>query len=364
MARNWAFAATALVLMSGCGLNTTPSEARVHAAEFIGGKSDWINTAPITLKEVLRTHKTPDGKPVAAILVDFWEYTCINCIRTLPYLKEWNTRYGDKGLLIVGIHTPEFGFAHDGKHVADAVKRFGITYPVLVDSDHNNWNAYANEYWPRHYLINSQGVIIGDHAGEGGYAETERQIQSLLKRYDPGLALPRVMQAVRDTDRPDAVCYPVTPETYVGYERGQLGNPSGYRRDAAAEYTDIGRYDDGVPVAKGSWRATPEALIHSSTSANDAILLRYHALDLYAVIKPEGGKPLRVYVTQDGRPLAVADKGDDIRFDEQGKPYLNVDSPRMYAVAHNWKFGQHVLGLSSPSDGFGLYSYTFGSCRE
>ncbi|HEY3413433.1 MAG TPA: redoxin family protein [Armatimonadota bacterium] len=364
MARNWALAAATLILLSGCGLNTPPSEARVRAPEFVGGKADWINTSPITLKEILRTHKTPDGKPVAAILVDFWEYTCINCIRTMPYLKEWNKRYSDKGLLIVGIHTPEFGFAHDGKHVAEAVKRFGLTYPILVDSDHRNWDAYSNQYWPRHYLIDSRGYIVSDHAGEGGYSETEREIQSLLKRYDPGVALPKVMDVVRETDRPDAVCYPVTGETYVGYERGQLGNRGGYRRDVAADYADTGRYEDGVPVAVGSWRATPEALIHTSTRPDDAILLRYHALDLYAVIKPEGGTPLRVYVTQDGKPLPVADKGADILFDEQGRPYLNVDSPRMYAIAHNAKFGQHVLGLSSPSSGFGLYSYTFGSCTE
>lgn len=363
MSRFWAISAAAFVV-AGCAVTGRPAGARVRAPEFEGSKADWINSAPLSMKDLIKTHKTPDGKPVAAILVDFWEYTCINCIRTLPYIKEWNARYADKGLVIVGIHTPEFGFAHDAKHVADAVKRFGITYPVLVDSDHLNWNAYANQYWPRHYLIDASGNVISDHAGEGGYRETEREIQSLLKKADPKLALPKLMGYVRATDSPTAVCYPVTPETYVGYERGQLGNPGGHIRGKAADYTDPGQYDDGVPVARGKWRATGEAMIHEGTDPNDFIALKYHALDLYAVIKPENGKPLRVYVYQDGKPLPIADKGDDVRLDETGRPYLNIDTPRMYSVVHNPKFGEHVLSLASPSVGFGLYSYTFGSCTE
>jgi thiol-disulfide isomerase/thioredoxin len=357
-------AAAAIWLIAGCGVNEGPAGARVRAPEFTGASSDWLNGPPLSMKNIVKTHKTPDGKPVAAILVDFWEYTCINCIRTLPYLKEWNKRYADKGLLIVGIHTPEFGFAHDAKHVADAVKRFGITYPVLVDSDYRNWNAYANQYWPRHYLIDPAGNIISDHAGEGGYRETEREIQTLLKKTNPQVVLPKLMALVRATDSPAAVCYPVTPETYAGFERGQLGNPGGHVKSKAADYTDTGHYEDGVPVAAGQWRATSEAMIHVGTDASDAIKLEYHALDVYAVIKPEGATPIRVYVCQDGKPLAVSNKGEDVRFDESGKPYLNVDSPRMYAVVHNAAFGRHVLSLSSPSDGFGLYSYTFGSCTE
>lgn len=364
MHRNWAAAAALVVVLGGCAMEAGPSEAKARAPEFEGAPTDWINSGPLSMAEIVRTHKRPDGKPVSAILVDIWEYTCINCIRTMPYLKEWNTRYADKGLLIVGIHTPEFGFAKDRTHVADAAKRFGLTYPILVDSDYRNWNAYHNQYWPRHFLIDAKGNIVHDQVGEGNYADTERRIQQLLKAGNPAVVLPKPMPVVRDTDRPGAVCYPVTPETYLGYQRGKLGNRGGHQNDKAVSYNDPGIYEDGIPMARGVWKATHEAMIHTRNAEGDYIALKYHALEVYAVIKPEGGKPVRVYVSQDGKSLPKADAGVDVRFDEGGRAYLNVDTPRMYSVVKNAKFGQHVLGLSSPSEGFGLYAYTFGSCTQ
>lgn len=348
------------LVLAGCGAKT--AEGGPVAPEFIGDKADWINSPPLSLRDMARTHKTPDGKPVRAILVDFWEYTCINCIRTMPYLKEWNARYAKDGLVIVGIHTPEFQFAGNRRNVADAVKRFGLTYPILVDSAYRNWNAWGNNVWPHHYLLTPDGVLVGDRVGEGGYRETELEIQSLLKRADPALVLPSPMSLVRDTDQEGAVCYPMTPETYAGYARGRLGNPGGYRRDKTVEYTDPGHYEDGVPVLSGAWLATPESLRHTGAGAADAAALKYRALDVYAVMKPEQGKPVRVYVTQDGKPLPKGDRGTDIREGSDGRTYLTVDEPRMYHPVHNARWGAHVLRLSPDGAGLGLYSYTFGSC--
>ena len=151
--------------LSGCGANSAVGVPKSRAPDFVGGKADWLNSAPLSLKEIVRTHKTPDGKPVHAILVDFWEYTCINCIRTMPYLKEWNARYAADGLLIVGIHTPEFRFAANRQNVVDAIKRFGLAYPILIDSDYANWTAWDNHYWPHHFLLNADGVLMMNQAG-------------------------------------------------------------------------------------------------------------------------------------------------------------------------------------------------------
>ena len=181
------------------------------APELIGTPADWLNSPPLK-REELR------GK---VVLVDFWEYTCVNCIRTLPYLKEWHKRYAKDGVVIIGIHTPEFAFAKDRKNVAQAVKNLGITWPVLLDSEYKNWMAYHNSFWPRKYFINREGNIVADHAGEGGYGESEARIQYLLKEINPDAVFPEVMEPIRDTDRPGAVCYPTTPELYAG-ERGAL----------------------------------------------------------------------------------------------------------------------------------------------
>ena len=145
-------------------------KSQFSKAPDFAGISGYINTHPITLKDL-------KGK---VVLVDFWTYSCINCIRTLPYLADWNAKYADKGLVIVGVHTPEFEFEKNIDNVKAAVQKFGIKYPVLQDNDKGTWNAYGNSYWPRKYLIDSDGYIRYDHIGEGGYAETEKIIQTLL----------------------------------------------------------------------------------------------------------------------------------------------------------------------------------------
>ncbi|HEY3268034.1 MAG TPA: redoxin family protein [Armatimonadota bacterium] len=351
-----------LVIGGIVALSNQRGYAKVRAPEFAGDAGDWINSPPLSMKEIVRTHRLPGGQPVHAVLVDFWEYTCVNCVRTFPYLKSWNERYAKAGLLIVGIHTPEFGFAHDKANVQAAVKRFDLPYPILVDSGYKNWQAYANQYWPRHYLINDEGVIVDDHAGEGGYRETELQIQALLKKANPSIVLPKPMAPVRDTDSENAVCYPTTPEVYAGYQRGRLSNPGGFAPDRTGTYREPSTYEDGAPVLVGRWEATPEAVIHASRNPDEFVALAYHALDAHAVIKPEDGKPLRVYVTQDGKAVEKADKGADIHYAPDGRSYITVDAPRMYDLTKNAKFGRHILRLSSDSDRFGLYSFTFGSC--
>jgi thiol-disulfide isomerase/thioredoxin len=323
----------------------------VTAPELTGG-GPWINSKPLTVR----------GLRGKVVLIDFWDYTCVNCIRTFPYIKEWYRRYSPLGLVIIGVHTPEFDFAKQPKNVEQAAKRFGLKYPIVLDNDYAIWHAFHNQYWPRHYLIDKNGVIIYDHIGEGGYEHTEAQIQRALREIDPHARLPKVMEPVRGPDKPGAVCYPTTPELYAGHDRGVLGNPEGYRPGLEVNYLDPGHHRDGEIYAAGRWQSAPEALI--STSDRPAqISLRYHAIDLNVVLRPERGEPLRVTVTQDGRPVAKSAAGDDLRVADNGATYLEVDQPRMYQVTRNPEFGTHELSLTVDRPGLGVYAFTFGSCE-
>jgi thiol-disulfide isomerase/thioredoxin len=337
------------------------------APELIGGAGDFLNTGGKALRLYGKDGLLSSGA-VDAVLIDFWEYTCVNCVRTMPYLKAWNERYRDKAVMIIGIHTPEFDFAKSRQNVADAAKRFGLTYPLLSDAKYANWGAYRNQYWPRKYLIDRSGKIVYDHAGEGGYGETERRIQQLLRAADPKAALPRLLEPLRGADRPGAVCYPQTPEIYAGYGRGadQFGSPEGLKRDADHTYRDVkGKRENGRFYVRGRWRVLPESLRHARATTDpfeDYVALPYKALETNAVIRPEGGKPFDLYLLQDGRPVDRADKGEDVRYTPGGRSFIRVEAPRMYKLIANRTWGEHELRLGTMSPDFGLYSFTFSSC--
>lgn len=332
-------------------------DLRVPAPELEPGLK-WLNSPPLSM-EKLR------GK---VVLIDFWEYTCVNCIRTFPYLKKWNEKYADKGLVIVGVHTPEFAFAREETNVAREAKKEGLTYPLILDSDYAVWRAYGNRFWPAKYLIDGEGNVRYFHFGEGSYGNTEAKIQQLLKEANPSVQLPAITEPLRDTDKPGAVCYPVTPELYMGYERGgqqgSLGNQGGYQAGKTVNFTDPGKWEDGMVYAQGPWKNNGESLesTRSSTTPRDYIAIKYHALEVNSVLKPEQGKPVKVFIYHDGKPVAKADKGADIKYDDQGRSYLNVDTPRMYQIIKNAKYGQKTLRLATGDPGMGIYSFTFVSC--
>jgi len=331
---------------------------RIEAPE-LETSAKWLNSPPLRM-EKLR------GK---VVLVDFWEYTCVNCIRTFPYLKAWHDKYKDKGLVIIGVHTPEFKFAREEANVTRSAKQFGLEYPILIDSDMAVWRAYGNRYWPAKYLIDAQGLVRYFHPGEGAYEATEAKIQALLREANPRVVLPAITPPLRGTDKPGAVCYPVTPELYLGAERGghegTLANREGYQVGKVVTYKDPGRWEDGLVYVNGEWKNTPEALIsvRSSPSPRDHIAIKYHALEVNSVLKPEEGKPVKVWVYHDGRPVAFKDKGADIRHDAQGRSYMLVDEPRMYHIIKNAQYGQRTLRLATAEPGMGIYSFTFVSCE-
>jgi thiol-disulfide isomerase/thioredoxin len=319
-------------------------EETIFAPEPVGG--EWLQGGPVSLN-ALR------GKGVA--LIDFWDYTCVNCIRTLPYVVQWHRRYAAEGLTVIGVHAPEFNFARQAEFVAQAVKDFEIEYPVVLDNSYIIWRAYSNRFWPAKYLVDGQGRIRYYHYGEGSYRETEALIQGLLVELNPHLKLPPPMDAVRDTDRPGAVCHRVTPELYLGHQRGQFGNPQGVAQGAAQEYRDPGVRMEGMVYLDGAWQVGDESA--EAAAKNSSIAIRYTAKEVNLVMAPPAAGPVHAAITleSDQQP------GQDAHA-ENGRLNVVVDRPRMYNLVANDQVRSGGLRLTAAAPGLTAYAFTFTSC--
>jgi len=312
----------------------------------------WFNSEPV-LVSTLRGQ---------VILVEFWDYTCINCLRTIPYIAEWHKRYKHLDLVVVGVHTPKYPFAQRPEEVQKAIERLGIAYPVVLDNQHVIAANYENRFWPALYLIDKEGFVRFQSVGEGNYQQTEHAIQSLL--YDAGVReeLPVLMEAIREEDRLGAVCYRATPELFTGYTRGSIGNVEGYDPESIVDYHDPGFYVEGRFYADGPWMNDRNCLRLAETGTTGHILVRYLGLEANAVIKPEGETGFEVEIMQDDRFLSDENRGSDVLISENGKSSLVITEPRMYNLVRNKDFGEHTMKLSTSSKGFTLYSLTFVSC--
>jgi thiol-disulfide isomerase/thioredoxin len=315
--------------------------------------SGYINTSPITLKDL-------KGK---VVLVDFWTYSCINCIRTLPYLVDWNSKYADKGLVIVGVHTPEFEFEKNTDNVKAAVQKFGIKYPVFQDNDKGTWNAYENRYWPRKYIIDSEGYIRYDHIGEGGYAETEKVVQTLLAERaalqgaqtldfnSSALSNPANIQSV-DFNKVNS------PELYFGYQfaRDVLGSPEGFKPDQVVNYSiPSSDLKANVIYLQGEWKNNPDNLELVGDSGK--IALAYSAKSVNIVAGGSG----QAKVSEDGIESVSADSTNSTRgsdLDSEGE--LSIDGQRLYNIASHPDYGNHYIVLDVMGKGFQAYTFTFG----
>jgi thiol-disulfide isomerase/thioredoxin len=321
---------------------------KIHAPEIEG--APWFNSPPLSMK-ALR------GK---IVLVDFWDYTCVNCIRTLPYLKAWHERYQSKGLVVIGVHAPEFSFAKEEARVGKAIERFGLPYPVALDNDYRTWQAFANRYWPAKYLIDRSGVIRYRHLGEGNTVETELAIQSLLMEIDPSIALPDPMRPIRESDYPGAVCIPPTPELYLGAERGRIGNSEDLQEGKPVDYPLPDDRKEDIFYAEGRWKAEKERLVFAGPRGG-AIHLKYSAKEVNLVMAAE--KEATVWINQDSRVMRKDEIGKDVTIDEKGRAFVRVTEPRMYHLIDNPGFERRELRLFTQSKGLSLYAFTFVSCK-
>jgi len=329
------------------------SDLHIHAPE-VGRR--WLNSPPLSLS-ALR------GR---VVLIDFWDYTCVNCLRTLPYVQEWHRRYHAQGLSVIGVHTPEFGFAADEENVERAAKEFSLEYPIVLDSDYQIWQAYANRAWPAKYLIDQGGYLRFYHFGEGGYGETEAAVQRLLREINPHLELPRPMKPLRDTDMPGARCYPATPELYLGSARGRLGNEEGYAENKVRDYQAPDDRRPDLAYLDGPWYAAKEFVEACPLDGRPSrVLVHYNAAEVNLVMSPPGVEPAAgvVHVFQDGRPLSSEDSGEDVER-QGGEAVVRVLQPRMYRLVKNREFGSHLLELSTTTAGLDAFAFTFVSCVQ
>jgi cytochrome c biogenesis protein CcdA/thiol-disulfide isomerase/thioredoxin len=276
----------------------------------------WINSRPLTLAQLR-------GK---VVLVDFWTYSCINCLRTLPHLKAWYAAYHHKGLVIVGVHTPEFAFEHVASNVRAAVKRLGIAYPVVQDNRYKTWDSYANEYWPAEYLIDRAGHVRHTHFGEGEYGHTEQLIRQLLGANGP--AARRIADAT-----PREL---LTPETYLGYARLQNYVGSRVVPNAFAPYRYAHSLADSDLSYSGTWKVGGEKIV---AGPGAGLRLHFHAQNVYIVLGGRG----TVRATIDGKPAGT----------------LHVDAYRLYTVRASHTTADATLQLDF-SSGVQAYSFTFG----
>jgi len=298
----------------------------------------WFNTAggaPLTLSS-LRGH---------VVLVDFWTYTCINCIRTLPYLKAWDSAYRRNGLVIVGVETPEFPFERDAGNVANAIEQFGLRYPVVQDNNMGTWNAYGNEYWPADYLIDAAGNVRYTAFGEGDYGRTETAIRALLAEAGA---------QVGGKGHPTGVIVPsqqATPETYLGIDRAQgwvdgpVSGTHDYGQSAAANLP-LNEF-----LYSGTWTVSGQPAVAGPGAGID---VEFQAKNVYLVLSSPGERPLPVHVLLDGHPIAAADAGSDVH-----GGVVSVRRQRLYTLVSLPRNEQHRLSLRF-APGVTGYAFTFG----
>lgn len=300
----------------------------------------------------------------SVVLVDFWEYSCLNCLRNLPYLITWHERYAHLGLRIIGIHTPEFAFGREPERVAAAIRRYGIPYPVLMDNEHQNWSGFTTRAWPTKHLIDANRRMRYSTVGEGQYGETEAMIQDLLRElHGDDLELPPLLAPLRPNDQPGAVCYPATPELYAGYAHGRLGNPGDFGLDTVRTFDPMPREEEGKLYFEGAWHGTME---YSESAADDAVLrVPYRAAELNVVLASADGAPLRVHLLHDGVPVAMDEAGEDVIVDSEMGTYVKVSVPRMYTLLINPDVGRHEITLEPARQGLRVYAFTFvASCHS
>ncbi|MCO1427886.1 cytochrome c biogenesis protein DipZ [Burkholderia multivorans] len=316
----------------------------------LDGAVQWLNSPPLTAA-ALR------GK---VVLVDFWTYSCINCLRTLPYTNAWARKYARYGLVVIGVHAPEFAFERDIGNVKKAVRDLGIDYPVAIDNRYAIWRAFNNEYWPAHYFVDAHGRIRRHHFGEGEYAESERAIQSLLAEaghpdalnVPVGLAGSPAQGALAAADSADVR----SPETYVGYARAEgFASPGGVVRDAAHRYDAPAHPALNDWGLAGTWQVGAE---HATLAAPAGrIVYRFHARDLHLVLGPgANGKPVRFRVTVDGAAPGDA-HGSDV--DAQG--YGTVTGQRLYQLVRQpGAIADRTFSIEFLDAGVDAYAFTFG----
>jgi cytochrome c biogenesis protein CcdA/thiol-disulfide isomerase/thioredoxin len=311
------------------------------------GATAWINSPPLT----------PESLRGKVVVVDFWTYSCINCLRTLPYIKAWYAKYKDSGLVVIGVHTPEFPFEKDEANVRKAVRDLGVLYPVAMDNDYAIWQNFNNQYWPAHYFIDATGHIRYHHFGEGDYEQSEKWIRSLLEEanHQP-LASTLTNVAATGTEAAPDSSDVQSPETYIGYDRAaNFASPGGFQQNISHVYSAPAKLNLNQWALAGDWKDDEQ--IASLLSPTGSIVYRFHARDLHLVLGPAAdGKPIRFRITIDGNA-----PGSNHGMDTDANGYGTVTENRLYQLIRQQdKVQDRTFRIEFLSPGVRAYSFTFG----
>jgi cytochrome c biogenesis protein CcdA/thiol-disulfide isomerase/thioredoxin len=338
--------------MTGPAMTAKPASGDAEALPVEGGLPPikgavaWLNSPPLTT-EGLR------GK---IVVVDFWTYSCINCLRSIPYIRAWAEKYKDQGLVVIGVHAPEFAFEKNLDNVRKAVKDLKIDYPVAVDNDYAIWRAFGNEYWPAHYFIDGQGRIRYHHFGEGEYDESEKVIQQLLAEAGAkGVAKDLVSVDARGAEAAADTNQIESPETYVGYKRAEnFASLETVVQDQPRTYTAAPSLRLNQWALAGDWTVEPERAV--ANAPDTRIAYRFHARDLHLVLGPHDGKPVRFRVLIDGKPPGE-DHGVDIDAEGNG----TITEERLYQlVRQHGSVAERQFEIEFLDPGAEAFAFTFG----
>lgn len=288
------------------------------APEFVGNDK-WFNSEPIKIEQLKDK----------VVLVDFWTYSCINCIRTLPYVTEWYEKYKDQGFTVVGVHTPEFAFEKVPMNVEAAIKKYSISYPVALDNNYKTWTAYHNQFWPAHYLIDKNGNIVYTHFGEGKYDVTEKAIRTLLG-----------LEGDFEIPQTEVKNQANTPEIYFGLTR--LKNYGGTEKPSTNEqiFTFPAKLKDNQFALEGNWQFNQESAVH--TKGFGRIKLNFNAAKVFMVAQSNRPTTIKIYV--DGKLI----KG------------VVVNESDLYELFDSMSGGPHTMEIEVPDENFQAFTFTFG----
>ena len=364
------------VIVQSCGNNSGSSSgiSNVESLGKVGSKAgeiqgieNWINSKSLNLADL-------DGK---VALIDFWTYSCVNCIRTLPYLKQWHEKYADHGLIIIGVHSPEFNFEASVDNLQSAVDEFGIEWAIAQDNEFETWKAFGNRFWPAKYLIDKQGIIRYTHFGEGEYHDTEMAIRMWLD--DAGhdmsninisndfgpiqhkLALSRNIEKRQTRELFAGLKFNLTARPPYMVQTEMYENPP----DSLIMLEDPGEHLNHFLYFHGMWSNGVEAVKHGrrTNDLEDYVAIKFVATSANVVLGYTT-QDYRVYATINESPIEIENRGSDIKEDENGQTYLLIDSSRMYNIMQSSDYLERSLQLKSNAQDFSVFSFSFGSYPE
>lgn len=346
---------------------------------------EWVNSDPISIGNLLG-----EGK---VVLIDFWTYTCVNCIRTFPFIKEWNDKYEDNGLVIIGVHTPEFEFEKELKNIKNSIDKNSLDYPVVLDNDFDIWNEFNNKYWPAKYLFNSDGEVAYSHFGEGGYIETENEIRKLLEATGQNIESKNIgtieHQKIDDSvfggfygesagmseenSKGEKPYYRMTRELYMGSDRnlsygGLYSGNQNYYDNTNTVYTfeDNYDYEHNKFYLNGKWMTGKESVSWKGSNSNEEYLaFKFRAKSLNGVFSSrEKSNDAKVTVKLNGRYLTKDEAGLDIKFGENSESYFIANQPKMYSILILPKYDESIISFYPSVNEISVFAFTFGSYEE